>query len=430
MIVIVGAGLAGLTCAKVLSEAGRAVLLLEASDGVGGRVRSDLVEGFRLDRGFQVLFTAYPAVQRHLDLAALRAQTFAPGAFIAHQGKLYDVSDPFRDHNVAHMAATVANPLISLGDKLRVAALRRDVRGRTISEILHANPADDRSTLAELLARGFTSRGMIAQFLRPFYGGIFLNRDLHTSARMFLFTFKMLAEGETVLPMLGMGAITEQLVSHLPVGSVRVNAPVAEITVSGGRAVGVRLASGEAIAAESVVLAVEAPAARQLAGIDIPVAAQPVAANCVYFASSTSLYEGRRIVLKADPEASINHVTQLTNIAPSYAPAGQHLISAVVLGQPALDDAALATRCRSDLARLFPRAHIADLRLLGISRIPMAQFDQPPGIFAQLPGNTTATSGLFLAGEYTESSSIHGAMLSGEKAARAALASPPNPHTQ
>jgi phytoene dehydrogenase-like protein len=422
MFVVVGAGLAGLTCAKVLAQAGRDVLVLEASDGVGGRVRTDLREGFRLDRGFQVLFTAYPAAQRHLDLAALGLRSFQPGAFIAHKGKLFGITDPFRDRHLNRLAATLTNPLISLGDKVRVAVLREEVRRTTIERILHPPHAADHTTLEVLVANGFAKKGFIDQFVRPFYGGIFLNRDLHTSARMFQFTFKMLAEGETVVPALGMGALAEQLVRHLPSGAVRTQSPVSKILRRKGRVVGVQLATDEIVEADAVILAVEAPEAQRLSGIDLPAEARPVAATCLYFANSESLYEGPTIVLNVNPTATVNHVVQLTNIAPDYAPAGQHLLSVTVLGQPTADDATLAEQCRADLARIFPRANLAHLRHLATYRIPMAQFDQPPGIFDELPGNTTATPGLLLAGEYTESSSIHGAMQSGEKAARALLA--------
>lgn len=422
MIVIVGAGLAGLTCAKVLREAGHEVMVVEAANEPGGRVRTDQRDGFLLDRGFQVLFTAYPAVRRHLHLPALDLKPFAPGATIAKEGKLYDVTDPFRDHNLGHLATTVANPLISLGDKLRVARLRGDVAKMTVPAIFQdAAPDGDRSTYEELTARGFAPAGFIDQFMRPFYGGIFLNRDLHTSARMFLFTFKMLAEGDTAIPAAGMGAIAEQLASHVPEDRFHFNASVTEILVRDGHAAGVRLESGDEIAGDAVVLATDLLTAQRLAGVDIPSAAQPVPANCVYFASDAGLYAGPKIVLNPDPNANANIVVQLTNIAPSYAPPGQHLISVGVLGAPALDDAKLIERCRANLGRLFPYADVAGLRPLGVYRIPLAQFDQPPDIFPQLPANATPTTGLFLAGEYTESSSIHGAMHSGEKAAKVVL---------
>jgi phytoene dehydrogenase-like protein len=421
MFIIVGAGLAGLTCAKVLAQMGRDVLVLEAGDGIGGRVQSDQRDGFTLDRGFQVLFTAYPAVQRHLDLPALQPQAFLPGAAIAHEGKLFDLTDPLRDRNPAHVAAAIANPLLTLNDKMRILALRNDAVKRSVRAIFSDGPQNDTSIEADLLARGFSPRGAIDHFLRPFFGGITLNRDLHTSARFFQFVYKMLAEGDIVVPSAGIGAITRQLAAHLPPGAIQTRKQVVEILTHEGRAVGVRLTDGTSLAAEAVVLATPAPEAARLADLTFDPAIQPVQATCAYFASATSLYEGAKLVLHAAPDAVVNNVTQLTNIAPSYAPAGQHLISAVLLGNQPEDDEELTERARADLARIFPRAAVAELRPLAVCRIPLAQFDQPPGIFARLPKNRTTTPGLVLAGEYTESSSIHGAMHSGEKAAKVVL---------
>jgi phytoene dehydrogenase-like protein len=417
----VGAGLAGLTCAKVLAQAGRDVLVLEAGESIGGRVQSDQQDGFTLDRGFQVLFTAYPTVQRHLDLPTLRPQTFQPGAAIAHEGKLFDLTDPLRDHHPAHMAAAIANPLLTLNDKMRIMALRNELVKRSVREIFSENPQHDSTTEADLLARGFSPKGAIDNFLRPFFGGITLNCDLHTSARYFQFIYKMLALGDIVVPAAGIGAITRQLAAHLPSGAIQTRKQVVGILTHEGRAVGVRLADGTALAAEAVVLATPVPAAAHLANLTFDPAIQPVPATCVYFASATSLYDGAKLVLHAAPDAIVNNVTQLTNIAPSYAPEGQHLISAVLLGEQPGDDANLTERARADLARIFPHAPVADLRPLAVYRIPFAQFDQPPGIYARLPQNRTATPGLVLAGEYTESSSIHGAMHSGEKAAKVVL---------
>ncbi len=420
-ILIVGAGLAGLTCAKQLNQARQRVQIFEADDGVGGRVRTDHVAGFTLDRGFQVLFTAYPSVRRHLDLKALQLHAFQPGASIAAGGKLYAVTDPFRDRHLGHLAATVTNPLINFGDKLRVTSLRSDVLQRTVPDIFQQNPDQDRTTFEELQQRGFSPDGFIAQFIRPFYGGIFLNRDLHTSARMFLFTFKMLSEGDTVLPAAGIGAIAEQLAAALPPDAIHVASPVRAVEMRAGRAVGVRLADGTLVEGDAVILAVPAPQVEGLVGVRSAAAITPVPVTCVYFASSQSFYSGARIVLNAAADGYINNVTQLTNVAPGYAPDGQHLLACVVLGAVPTDDATVYAACRADLARIFPAASDSDLQPLAIYRIPMAQFDQPAGIFARMPTNSTEIPGLFLAGEYTESSSIHGAMHSGEKAAKAVL---------
>jgi phytoene dehydrogenase-like protein len=144
----------------------------------------------------------------------------------------------------------------------------------------------------------------------------------------------------------------------------------------------------------------------------------------VYFAAQQSLYNGPRLVLNANPGAFVNNAVQLTNVSPAYGPPGQHLISCTVLGLPELSDDELQRHCRDDLAAWFPGRDLAEVRLrhLATYRIRFAQFRQEPGIFATLPPNTTPTAGLFLAGEYTASSSIHGAMHSGEEAAKAVLA--------
>ena len=417
MILVVGAGPAGLTCAKVLAQAGREVRVLEASDGVGGRVRTDQHrDGFLLDRGFQVLFTAYPSVRRHVDIAALRPRDFVPGVAIVRDGKWHEAGDPFKRASL--LAPTLSNPLMPLGDKLRVLSLRRKAMRMSVPRIFMGK-GRDRSTYDELRRRHFTDAGFIDNFARPFFGGIFLDRELETSNRMFLFTLKMLAAGRIVVPEAGMGAMTAQLAEQLPAGSVRLGVRVEGIVEADARVVGVTLPGGEEMQGDAVVMATDAHTAQRLTGREIPFEAASV--TCLYFASEERLYSGPRMVVNASPNAFVNSAVQVSNVAPSYAPAGQHLLAVTVLGMPDLADGELADRCLADIAAWFPRRDVSHLRHLATYRIPFAQFKQPPGIYAVLPPNATPAQGLFLAGEYTESSSIHGAMHSGEKAAKAVL---------
>lgn len=421
MIVIIGAGLAGLTCARELAREGRKVLVLEAAEQVGGRVRTDMHnDGYRLDRGFQVLFTAYPAAQRHLNFENLKQRFFEPGALLVKEGKLYEIADPLREPG--RLLPGMLNPLVSVADKLRVLRLRTEVTRISTAEIFagKGQPGGrDESTEDYLRRLHFAEQGFIANFARPFYGGVFLDRSLATSARMFQFTFKMLATGQTMLPAEGMQRVPEMLAAALPAGSIRYRARVSSIQIADGRVTGVRLSNGETIEAEQVVVATDSSSAARLTGHTLPTATRGCV--CVYFGGEERLYKQRKILLNTDPNAYVNHAVLLSNIAPTYAPPRRHLLSATILDPGTDDDEQVASRALDEIARWFPEHDLSAWQMLGVYRIPGAQLVQAPGFFDELSPNVTDTSGLYLAGEYTTSSSIHGAMHSGEHAARALL---------
>jgi len=418
-IAIVGAGLAGLTCAKILSEQGRDVVIFEASDWVGGRVRTDIQDGFRLDRGFQVLFTAYPAAKRQLDYAQLDFRRFDPGAVICLDGKREVLTDPLRDPRSALPAALSRS--ITLVDKLRTLALTTQLKGKAIKEI---RQGPDQSTL-EFLNSFHFSQKYVDNFIRPFYGGIFLDRSLKTSAKAFKFDFKMLSEGDTVVPALGMGAISDQLARPLhKAGKIRFNSPVRGLIRNDGKVTGVEL-DGEKFEAEAVVIATTAPEAARLSGQpNLPQAQLSTA--CLYYAGKTPFYKSKKLLLNASPNAFVNNAVLLTNIAPEYAPPGQQLLSATVLGVPEMVDEILLKKGLEDLQRMLA-GNAAALEILrgyqplAVSRVPYAQFAQPPGIHPTLPDNFSGTPGLYFAAEFTEASSINAAMISGEKAAKLLL---------
>ncbi len=244
-IIIIGAGLAGLCCARELAGANLKPVVLEASDGVGGRVRTDPFEGFLLDRGFQVLLTAYPECQRVLDHDALDLQPFYPGALVRFEGGFHRVADPFR----APLSAvpTLLSPVGSLADKFRIARLRAALAQYTVDQLFLRHEITTRERLAQ---EGF-SAAIIDRFFRPFLGGIFLEPELRTSSRMFDFVFRMFAEGESAVPQRGMAAIPEQIAARLPAGTVRCNCRVDDLAALAGR---------------TIVLATEMPEAARLLG--------------------------------------------------------------------------------------------------------------------------------------------------------------------
>jgi phytoene dehydrogenase-like protein len=409
--IVIGAGLAGLTCAKVLRERGVEVAVFEASDDVGGRVRTDEGDGFLLDRGFQVYFTSYPVAKRHLDHGALDFRAFDPGAIIRRESLKSVLSDPVRDPKA--LVPSLLSDAATLGDKLRTL----DIVASTFPGGISAgeeNGEADTSTLEYLKAAGLSGR-YVDSFFRPFYGGILLNRELTTSACVLRFTLRMLATGRTVVPALGMGEIPRQLASRLPEDSIYLNSPVEALLRDGERVGGVRVA-GEEHEADAVVVATDAPTAGGLTGEATP--QESVGEVCVYY-ETDGLGSGKKILLNAEDGAFVNNAVEISNVSEKYAPPGRHLLYAVALTGLDLPDEELYRRGIEDLSRWYPDA---DFRPLALRRIPYGQFGQPPGIHRNLPENRTQTPGLVLAGEYIEDSSINGAVLSGEKAAGAVLA--------
>ena len=410
--IIVGAGLAGLTCAKVLSERSAEVAVFEASDGVGGRVRTDERDGFLLDRGFQVYFTSYPVSRRHLDHGALDFRVFDPGA-IVHRGHERTVlSDPLRDPKA--IVPTLLSAHATLGDKLRTPKVLASTFSSGKISAGEEEGGPDTTTLEYLRAAGL-SEIYIDSFFRPFYGGVLLNRELTTSARVLRFTLRMLATGRTVVPAGGMGEISKQLASRLPESAVRLNSPVDALLRDGEQITGIRV-GGEEHEADAVVVATDAPTAGRLTGEAVPEGS--VGEVCLYYETS-GLGSGRKILLNAEDGAFVNNAVEISNVSEEYAPPGRHLLYAVTLTGLDLPDEVLYRRGIEDLSRWYPGA---DFRPLGLRRIPYGQFAQPPGIHERLPENRTMTPGLVLAGEYTEDSSINGSMLSGERAAGVVLA--------
>ncbi|MGF1473691.1 MAG: NAD(P)/FAD-dependent oxidoreductase [Rubrobacteraceae bacterium] len=290
--IVVGAGLAGLTCAKVLHERGAEVIVFEATDGIGGRVRTDEVEGFRLDRGFQVYFTAYPAGRRHLDHEKLDLKAFDPGTIVCRGSEKSILSDPRRDPG-ATLPSLLAGVATS-GDKLRTLKLAAsNLAGE--SEAAGESPGDDSTSLEYLREQGFSEQ-FIDNFFRPFYGGIFLDRTLGTSSKVLRFTFRMLATGETVVPARGMGEIPRQLAASLPHDAVELNSPVEELIWEEGRVPGVRV-DGTEYEADAVVVATDSLSAGELAGEAVP--RDAVGQTCIYYASDGLNLE-KKILLNAD----------------------------------------------------------------------------------------------------------------------------------
>ncbi|HSK97003.1 MAG TPA: NAD(P)/FAD-dependent oxidoreductase [Euzebyales bacterium] len=401
-IIIVGAGLAGLRCAGVLQQHDVPWLLLETQDGPGGRVRTDYVDGFQLDRGFQVLLTAYPEARAALDYAALDLRAFTPGALVRVPGSFHRVVDPRR--RPLSTLSTLRAPVGTLADKARVAWLRRRLLRGSVDDLWRRPERTTREALASL---GFSSR-MVERFWRPLLAGIQLDPTLHTSSRMFDFVLRMLAEGDNALPSAGIQAIPDQLAAGLPGARIRYNATV--VAVDAG---GVWLDDGELVRGRAVVVATDGPtASRLLRALPAPGSNR---ARCLYFAAERTPVDEPVIVLNGEGRGVVNNLCVPSVVAPRYAPQGVSLVSVSVLTGPN-DPQALEAAVREQLRGWFGR-RVDTWRLLRHYDIAHAQPAQAPPALSPPQRPVEVDTGVFVCGDHRDNASINGALASGHRVA-------------
>ena len=403
-VVVVGAGLAGLRAARTVARSGRSVAVCEAGDGVGGRVRTDVVDGFLVDRGFQILNTSYPALRAAVDLEALDLRRFVPGAAVRDAaGELHRLADPRRAP--AWAPRTAADRLLGVGAKARVAALALRAIA-TPAQRLAAAP--ERSTADELAAWGLDGAAT-ETFLRPFLAGVLGERELTTSSRVFMLFWRSFARGDLTLPSRGIGAVPAQLAARLPAGTVHLETPVDRVTPGGVETPHGRIRAG------AVIVATEGVAASALLDGRVP-APRPLALTTHYHV--TDHPPTREALLHLDGTGGpIVNTMVLTAAAPSYSPDHRHLVASTVLGPDPLPSAAL----RGELARIWgtPVGSWDELATVPVPRaLPATPPPTPPGLRRPVD----LGDGLFVAGDHRDTPSVQGALVSGRRAAEEAVA--------
>ncbi|MEU1049527.1 NAD(P)/FAD-dependent oxidoreductase [Streptomyces sp. NPDC005897] len=399
--VVVGAGLAGLACALDLCRAGRRVALLEASDGVGGRMRTDRRDGFLLDRGFQVFNTSYPQVKRRLELRSLRLRPFTAGVIAHTAAGPVRLADPTREPRAA--GTLLPGRVLSARDLTALAALTaRDA-------LLPASTVRRRpdGSTSEALTRAGVSDAVIADILRPFLSGVFLEDRLETSARFFHLVWRSMVRGSLCLPAEGIGAVPAQLAAGLPDGVLRLGTPVAEITDTG-----VLLGDGTEVPSPSVVVATDpASAARLLPDLTVP---DTRTVTTYYHATDTRPMA--EPTLMVDSTGAILNTCVLSEVAPTYAPPGTALVSTSVLGtDPPGGERALLRR----LAELYG-TDTSDWRQVASCTVEGAlPAMRPPW---PLSRTTRLGPGRYVCGDHRATGSVQGALASGTRAAREVVA--------
>ncbi|SRR6266498_1264453 len=405
-IYVVGAGLAGLSCARHLLDHGINATVLEAADGVGGRVRTDVVDGFLLDRGFQMLLTAYPEARGLLDYQALELHPFEPAALIRIDGRFVRVTDPFRQP-LGALSALLA-PVGSMRDKLRLARLRRRALREDLATMLARPEAPTRGALAWY---GF-SETMVERLFRPLFSGVLMDPRLETSSRMFELALRMLALGPSAIPSRGMAAIPEQVAANL----LGVHLRRAATRVERGK---LTLAGGELLRPRAVVVATDGPSASWLLGERVlpPPGSRP--ATCLYFSTEHPPIDEPILVLNGEGSGPVSHCCVPSTVSPTYAPAGGHLVSVSVPGAVEPGDE-LERAVVEQLADWFGSG-VLGWKLLATYRIEHAQPAQPVGVLEPPERPVRLEPGLYLCGDHRDNASINGALASGRRAATAVL---------
>lgn len=395
---IIGAGVSGLIAAKTLEEQGYKPVIIEATDRVGGRVKTDVVDGFQLDHGFQVLLDAYPLVKKHLNFEALELQKFVPGATIFKGGKMQTIGDPLRDLSL--LLPTLMSSIGTISDKLKVLKLNTYLKKKTISSIFSS---EETSTLEYLKIKGFSPE-MIRDFFKPFFSGIFLEPDLATSSRMFEFVYKMFGEGHAVLPKAGIGAIPKQLESQLTHTTIKFNTKIKAVHDTH-----IITEDGKQIDTHFTIIATEANAL--ISNLNSPSTWK--SCDNLYFKVAERHIAKPIIGLVADDDALINNLFFHTSLK-TDTNSQDELLSVTVVKDHTLDEEQLIEQVQKELKEF---CNIANTTFLKHHKIPKALPELSNLQTDCSPTETQIKATIFLAGDQLLNGSLNAAMRSGERAA-------------
>lgn len=402
-VVIVGAGVAGLSCARMLHDQGISFTIVERSDRVGGRIRTDRLGGYQLDRGFQVVQTGYPDLTRYLNLKELNGGLFPSGVAVQFDRKFHVIADPRR--HPKYIYSTLFSPVGTLADRFRMLKLAWTLSRESMEKIF----VDPEHPTGDFLKDKGFSEAFIQRFLTPFFAGACLDRSMAGSSRVFKYVTRLFATGDAVLPAAGMSAVAEQLASVLPTGSIKYRSEATK--VESGK---VALSDGSVMEADNIVVAVPEQEYSELIAIELP--RRSVGEACVYFSSDwRPPLEVPFLILNGEGEGPINNIAFPSLVSPDYAPAGETLIAVVVLGDEFLQAEDLEDQVLQQCREWFGPA-VDRWQHLRTYRIPHALPAQSPPTLSPYQEPTSPLPGVIVCGEYGSLPGLLWSLMSGAMA--------------
>jgi phytoene dehydrogenase-like protein len=402
-VIIIGGGISGLACAKNLTSSGIDFLILEADHRLGGRIKSDHVDGFILDHGFQVLQTAYPEARGQLDFKKLDLNAFSPGVAVRINGEFFYISDPVR--RPKDLLGTLTSPIGTLADRLRILKLFADNRIKGPNGIFQSQ---DIPTIEFLKSYGFSDQ-IINRFFRPFFAGACLDPDIMASSRIFRYLFSTFASGDAAIPAKGMGEIPAQLAAGIPQEKIHLGDSVESIDHGV-----VHLTNGTTITGKTIVIATPEPETRRL--LKTQETAPSLSERCLYFSADRPPINRSFLILNGEKKGLINNLAIPTLVAPSYSSSGKHLIAVVVLGTMSMDQNVLEMSVREELLDWFGDS-VLSWDHIKAYHIEHALPDQSPPISNPVKGGTKVRENLYACGEYQSVPGIQWALQSGRMTA-------------
>jgi phytoene dehydrogenase-like protein len=422
-VLIIGGGVAGLCAAIVCERSGVSWRLLEASDRIGGRVSSRIVDGCTIDHGFAVLLSSYTEIARFIDWDALEVRALRASARVWNGERFRSIAHP-----LAHPAGGVAGLFSGLLSMRDIAALLPLALGAAWGVHIPDPTACRGMSTEQLLLKRGVSRELMDSFFRPFFGGVFLDPTLGYDAAPFKWRLSMFARGRATLPRRGMGAVSEQLRQALPHES-RCHLLVkcaAQSIGSDPAAAGWSVvdSAGHAHSAQQVIVACDAHSARRL----LPSLSARRWCSTVTMtwrvktAHCPAVLRRPELLLNGTGRGPVNHAVSPTSVWPDHAPHGESLVSGSVIDQDLceLSESELESRSRTQMESWFGSA-VREWTHVATERIAHALPCQHPEDLAIRPSMRHA-SGVWIAGDHVSDGSIEGAMRSGRLAAESACA--------